>query len=541
MLLRDTPVSIDIGAHSVKVARLVGGRGRVREIRFAEQQLPPDFRWEVGSDAAPLVAAIREAMAEAGIRARSAVIVVPRRHITARISAFPAVERSQLRPVIESDLSDHIPFGLDQVVVDFQPLGHSKEDPGLTDVLVVAAQNDLVRRYVELAEALGMRLVALTVDALALHDVVAMQDDGQPGFAVAIEIGGRAAAINVSEGRRLRLTRSVALGGDQLTLAVKQDLGVDAQEAERLKRTEGFRLLDRQPRPERMSTWLENLFAEIKRSALTFGPAAVSKILVGGAGAAVPGLREAFRSEFGVEPVRLSASEIFPGAQLRGEDTAGADRCLIAIAQGLRAIGKSRWQVSLVPAEVLQARRAQRLRRLGFAAAALAAIVAIGGYLLAAAGLARREAMVVGLQERVQIAEQQEVQVREAADELGRLRTQLQMLQPQKARRYLALELLRTMAFYAPDDVVLTHLTLRSNEPVEIRGTAPTTVEISELQGALALSPLVTRVGLSQATRPSARSASDDPMTFTLKVHLWSQPQARVRTAALEAPWEGGE
>jgi hypothetical protein len=66
-------------------------------------------------------------------------------------------------------------------------------------------------------------------------------------------------------------------------------------------------------------------------------------------------------------------------------------------------------------------------------------------------------------------------------------------------------------------------------------------VGISELQGALALSPLVTRVGLLQATRPSAASASDDPMTFTMKVHLWSQPQARVRTAALEAPWEGGE
>ena len=541
MLLRDTPVSIDIGAHSVKVAQLIGGRGRVREIRCAEQELPPGFRWELGGDPTPLVVVIREAMEEAGIRARSAVIALPRRHITARIGAFPPVQHSELRRVIEYDLADHIPFSLDQVVLDFQPLGPSKEDPGLTDVLVVAAQNDLVGRYLELAQALRMRLAALTVDALALHDVVAMQDEGQPGFTVGIEIGGRAAAINVSEGRRLRLTRSVAFGGDQLTLAVRDDLGVDAPEAERLKRTEGFRLLDREPRPERMSAWLENLFGEIKRSALTFGPAAVSRILVGGAGAAVPGLRGALRSEFGVEPVLLSAADLFPGAQLRGEDTGAADRCLVAIAQGLRAIGKSRWKVSLVPAEVLQARRAQRLHRLGFAAAALAAMIAIGGYLLATAGLARREATVAGLEERLQIAEQQEAEVQEVADELGRLRTQLQMLDPQEARRHLALELLRTMAFYAPDEVVLTHVTLRSNEPVEIRGTAPTTVEISELQGALALSPLVTRVGLLQATRPSAASASNDPMTFTMKVHLWSQPQARVRTAGLEAPWEGGE
>ena len=200
----------------------------------------------------------------------------------------------------------------------------------------------------------------------------------------------------------------------------------------------------------------------------------------------------------------LSAADLFPGARLRGEDTGADDRCLVAIAQGLRAIGKSRWKVSLVPAEVLQARRPQRLHRLGFAAAALVAVVAVGGYLLAAAGLARREATVAGLEARLQIAEQQESEVREVADELGQLRTQLLVLGPQETRRHLALELLRTMAFYAPHEVVLTHVTLRSNEPVEIRGKAPTTVEIAELQGALALSPLVTRVGLLQATRPSA-------------------------------------
>ena len=123
MFFPEAPVSIDIGSFSVKVAQVVGGRGGVRVVRFAEQRVPEGTHWEAGAVPAPLVAAVRQAMQRAGIRSRRAVLALPRRHVIARISPFPPAERAQLQRVVEVDLADHVPFPMDQVVVDFQALG----------------------------------------------------------------------------------------------------------------------------------------------------------------------------------------------------------------------------------------------------------------------------------------------------------------------------------------------------------------------------------------------------------------------------------
>ena len=43
-------IAIEIGAESVKVARLAERRGTIRAVQFGEQPLPTGYRWEVGGD-----------------------------------------------------------------------------------------------------------------------------------------------------------------------------------------------------------------------------------------------------------------------------------------------------------------------------------------------------------------------------------------------------------------------------------------------------------------------------------------------------------
>ena len=540
LLPLDRPVSIDIGSSSVKVAQLIEGRGGVRAIRFAEQEFTKEFRWEVGGDRAPLVEAVREALAKAGIRGRRAIIPIPRRQVTARISAFPQADREELRRVVEYDLVDHIPFPADQVVVDFQPLGHSREQPGLTDVLVVAAPRELVREYLRLAEDLGLRAMALTVDALALHDLVRTAEREPPGLTVALEIGARATTINVSDGERLRLTRSVGIGGHHLTRAIQEDFGVDPAEAERLKRTDGLRLLGRKQGALRVAAWLENLQGEIRRSALSSGPAVVSRIMFTGGGSATPGLSQALRAEFGVEPILLAAAEVFSGSQLLGSDSETADRCLLAMAASLQAVGRSAWTVSLLPGEVVRARRALRLRRATVLAAMAVVVAMAAAYLLAAREVGAREGAVNDLRRHAKIAEEQRTQAEALRAEQERLHKQLASLELVRARRHAALELLRSIALYAPDEVILTHFTMRPDQPLDIRGTAPTSTIVADLQQALGRSPLVTEVSLTSADRTTPRGQPGDVVSFTMRVKLWIEREATARAPSL-SPWGGAE
>jgi len=542
---RDRPVSIEIGTDAVKVAQVIDGRGGVREIRVAEQALPGPVSREMGVNSPPVAQAVRSAMAQARIRSRTALISLPRRQVTARIAAFPRAEASELRQVIQYDLSDHVPFPLEQVVVDFQILGTSRDQPGLLDVLVVAAQREMLLEYLALAAELRLRPVAVMVDGLALHDITRVAGGAPTGLTLTLDIGARAATINVSEQGRLLLSRSVALGVSQLVLAMKDDLGATTEEAQRILETEGLGVLDREPRPHRAAAWLDNIRGEMRRSALSFGAAATSKVLLGGAGAAIPGIKAALEAEFGIAVTVLSVARLFPGAQLVGGSAADADRCLSVIAQGLRPIGGSSWQISLLPPEVVQARRSRRLRVAG-AAGALCVVAAVAlGYVNVQRQIDRGEAEKISLTRQVEIEEQNQAYAVGLARERDYLRQQRETLDQTVLRRHTALELLRTMSLYAPKEIVLTRFTLRPEQPLIVRGNAPDSATVADLQVALARSPLITRVSLERADRtsdalasrgrPPRGSPSSEQVTFTMTAHLWTEVEPGTRPRSLTA------
>jgi type IV pilus assembly protein PilM len=527
------PVSIEIGAQSVRVAQLVERRGRVRAVRFAEEGLPPGYRWEVGGDRQPVVHALGQALAVAGIRARTAVIVLPRGQVTARISAFPAAEHGDLRNVIEYDLADHVPFPVDQVVVDFQELGSSGEESGLVDVLVVAAPLELVREYLRVAEDAGLRVSAITVDALALDDLARMTGREPAGFGAEVEVGSRSTTINISEGERLRLTRSVAVGGNQLARAIQEDLGASAEEAEALKEREGLGLLAREPQPAGVRAWTNSLVGEIRRSALSFGPAGLSRIALFGPESGTPGLAEHLAAEFGVEPLRLSAADIFSGCELIGGDAVTADNCLVAMAAAAYAVGQSAWRVSLLPAEVAEAVRATRLRSAVAVSVAVLAIAMVLFYLLTARDVRRLEDEVGALRAQTQAAAVLRTEGERILSERREIEQQAEALKPIQIRRYTSLELLRTIALYSPTEIVLTDFILRPGQAFQLRGTAPDSAVVADLQHDLSLSPLVGEATLTGTDRVSGSAR----LRFAMEVRLWTQ-QAEASGGTL-TPWGG--
>lgn len=543
MPFRDRPVSIEIGTDAVKVAQVIEGRGGVREIRFAEQPLPGPVGREMGINSAPVAEAVRSAMAQARIRSRTAVISLPRRQVTARIAAFPRAEESELRQVIQYDLGDHVPFPLEQVVADFQTLGPSRDQPGLLDVLVVAAQREMLLEYLALAAQLRLRPVAVTVDGLALYDITRLAGEAPTGLTLTLEVGARAATINVSEHGRLLLSRSVALGVNQLALAMRDDLGATAEEVQRMLETEGLNVLNREPRPHRVAAWIDNIRGEMRRSALSFGAAATSKVLLGGAGAGIPGVKAALEVEFGIEVTMLSVARLFPGAQLVGGGVAVADRCLSVIAQGLRPIGGSVWQISLLPPEVTQARRSRQLR-IASAVGALCLVAAVAlGYVNVQHRVARGEAEKRSLTGQLEIEQRNQAYAAGIARERDYLRQQRETLEQAVLRRHTALELLRTMSLYAPKEIVLTRFTLRPEQPLILLGTAPDSAAVADFQEGLKRSPLITRVSLQRADRSGQAFASrgrpargpgpDEQVTFNMTAHLWTEAEPGTRPRSL--------
>jgi Tfp pilus assembly protein PilN len=353
---------------------------------------------------------------------------------------------------------------------------------------------------------------------------------------LSLDVGTRATTINVAEQGQLRLTRSVAVGGRQLLRAIQDDCQVSPQEAERLRATEGLGLLDREPQPKRLRAWFDGLIGEIRRSALSFGPAALSRLVLVGQEGNLSGLAARLGAELQAEPIAPTAAGLFPEAEIFSHPEDSLDRSLTTLGTALRAVDRSRWTVSLLPREVLQARRTGRLRRLA-AAVGAAGVLALAGLYLATLRVAdTRKAVVADLQAQTTAAATRADEAQTVLDERDRLRAQTELLRKVWVRRYAALEILKTIAFYAPKDVVLTNFTWRPEQALEIRGRAPNSAVVADFQSAVAESPLATRVRLSGVDRAPGRRGTDEHLSFNLEVDWWTEADRTVAVSSLR-PW----
>lgn len=117
-----------------------------------------------------LASDVRALAATHGIAWDQVVSALPGDAVTHRILSLPFSDRKRLDQTIPFELESHLPFELDETVVDFQVLGTG--DDGASQVLAVSAPKATVREHLAtLAEAgLDPRLVDL--DSLAPLNVV---------------------------------------------------------------------------------------------------------------------------------------------------------------------------------------------------------------------------------------------------------------------------------------------------------------------------------------------------------------------------------
>jgi hypothetical protein len=187
--------------------------------------------------------------------------------------------------------------------------------------------------------------------------------------------------------------------------------------------------------------------------------------------------------------------------------------------------------------------------------------VAVLGALVLSYASARGEvqrgtAEVERLQQEVGAAEQRVERLAGLQTTRDRLGRQLADLEPARARRYQALELMRSLSEGAAGEIVLSNFSLKPDQPLLIHGSGPDPTAVADLQAFLTRSPRVSSVTLDRVDRfvsPTAvaarrvtrgkkvlESAAPEPVheavNFTMTVHLWTERIAKGKRSALRAP-----
>lgn len=229
---------LDIGSHSIKLVQLQRKEGGIALTSFAKEDSPAQIlKSEAEADERALSETLREVKKRAGIKTDDVVVSLPESKLFTSVVEFPQMNEKELASALEYEAEKNLPVSAEEATYDFNIVSHDNGN-GKMDVLLVAAPNTLLDRYLEILEAAKLHVLALEPEVVAYARALVKKDDAAPTLITSI--GSSTTDLIVVEGGKIRFTRSVSTGGRALGRALTQAFGFSEEQAESYKRNYGL-------------------------------------------------------------------------------------------------------------------------------------------------------------------------------------------------------------------------------------------------------------------------------------------------------------
>ena len=296
---------LNLGMQTVALAEFhtsPDGSLTLDQLQFTELLADP------GADASrpgQLEAAIAEIKKTAKISNGNANYALPSQAVFARYLSLPASTPEDLNQIIAFEAQQNIPFPIDEVVWDYQPLGEPHD--GKLNVVLLAIKTDTLEAVNKAVEASGLVPQVIDVSPMALLNALRYNYGDLDGCTLLIDVGARTTNLLFVEGSR-SYSRSIPVGGNTITAAIAKEFHQPVEAAELMKKEKGFVSLGgpyADPDDEVLArisklarTTLTRLHAEIARSISFYranqGGTQPLRILLAGGAVSMPYMLEFF-------------------------------------------------------------------------------------------------------------------------------------------------------------------------------------------------------------------------------------------------------
>jgi len=326
-------LTLDLGAHTLKAVmientlrgcRVLGGFRQPRDLQL------------------PLAEQVRKFCEAHDLRGDTVLSCLPGDAVTHRFLTLPFARARQLEQTVPFELESQIPFGLEEVLMDFH-LTERTADGGT--VLAVAVPRTTLTEHLDTLAAAGLDPAMVGLAPLAPLPLLHLAGGERTGVEALLDIGETRSSVVLLRDGKLNGLRTVSIG---------------------LNRTGGFKAFLRELR------WTLLALGEHELSFPT-------RFFLCGGGASLPQLSEALAQAFAVEVVpfqHLTLSSVPP--ELRGEQGIFAACLGLGLSE---ALGLSAPEINLRRGEFAhQGQRAalrREMTRLGWLAAGVALVAGL--------------------------------------------------------------------------------------------------------------------------------------------------------------------
>lgn len=225
-----------------------------------------------------------------------AIIGIPTSRTYSRTFTVPTSVEKVLHDAVLTEADQYIPIPSNALYIDHEIIERDKDN--LT-VLMSAVSQPVVDSILHVVNEAGLRPILIEPSISAVARLLAATEDGHLPTVI-VDIGPAGTDIAILDNEVIRVTGSVAIGGNTLTLAIAKKLNISLENAHQLKVLNGLSAGPRQQKlVSALEPSLERIATEVQKI-MRYYNERISKdhkleqLLVVGSGSNVPGIGEYF-------------------------------------------------------------------------------------------------------------------------------------------------------------------------------------------------------------------------------------------------------
>lgn len=227
-------LTIDITNENITIIEATASQKKQTYIHNAMIFETPEGAFEDGyiKDKDLVGAAIREQLNANGIANKNAIFVLASTKIVSREVLIPSVPDNKISGIINANATEYFPVNIEDYVIAYTVLESVVGEDGAKNkrILVVAAPQQMVRTYYEVASVAGLNVESIDYIGNAMLQMIKTQTS-ENATTMVVQIGSESTVLNIVKGDTLLLQRTVPYGINAVVAEVMEAKEVDAATA----------------------------------------------------------------------------------------------------------------------------------------------------------------------------------------------------------------------------------------------------------------------------------------------------------------------
>jgi type IV pilus assembly protein PilM len=230
-------VGLDIGSSCIKVVQLTPAHNGFSLKMLAVESLPPlAIKQEKILHPDLVASTISRLYKTHNIKNKNVVLSLAGPSVSIKKITLPQAPTDELADMVRWEADQYLSFDPTEAYMDFQILP-SLPETRTVDLLLVVAKKNRVQALIGVAQEAGLTPVIIDSSALALENQyeINYHPDGHNIVAL-VDIGACFTNINILKAGSTVFVDSFLAGGDDITRSIQQELNLNREEAESVKR-----------------------------------------------------------------------------------------------------------------------------------------------------------------------------------------------------------------------------------------------------------------------------------------------------------------